>query len=396
MNVLPYVLLASGLVACSEVMALYEWQDQDSQGNARILLRAFSVATEQGNDTDETAGGLARLHLQNKYKSGIGYELNIYQTLMDKSLAGSQSNALSGGVERSGYFEWSLSDTEYAHLAIDQMSFYVRGEQYNIGIGRQAINLAATFFFMPNDFFAPFSAQTFYRIYKPGVDSLSVEWSPGELDSVSFFTVAGYTKSDKTDSGWSEGVDSRRNSYLLRYLNNYAGFEWGLIAGKVRRERIIGGSLTGELFGWLGVRVEGHQAEEIDYPANRFNMLSIGLEHRWQNSLMLQIEQFYNGSGVITPSTYDFAKPYPARRYQALGLSYELTPLLNGQISIIRNQIDGSLLYNLNGIYSLSDESELSFSLSMPGHISHDDDYSEQREFSRYPDTISLEIRSYY
>lgn len=382
------------LLATQTTAAFYSWQDKQSQADVRLLLRGFAIASHQERD-QEALGGLARLIADSRYQQNWAFEFNAYQTYIDKSLLSEQGSLGTVlDVERSGALEWSLSDDKYAHFAIDRLNARWSSGRVDISVGRQAINLATTFFFSPNDFFAPFAAQAFYRIYKPGVDAVRSEISISELSGLSLIAVQGYQQQAGSDSAWSDAPESSRNSYLARYVTNVAGFEWGIVAGKVRRTRIQGGSISGELFGWLGIRAEGHQLQELDN--NKANSrYNIGIEHRWQNSLMLQLEQYYHGPGTTEVTAYDFSQAYPARRYQALGLSYEFSPLLSGQLSILRNQIDASKLYTVNAIYSLTNESELAVSLSVPDG-KQPVETSINSEFGAYPKVLNIEIRAYF
>lgn len=390
------ILLLIVLPVSGQVLALYEWTDEASQGDARLLLRAFVVASQHGGDDEQAAGALARIIVQSTYGSKLSYEFNAYQTYFDNSLVGQQSKlGTTLDVERSAALQWSLSDTEYAQLAIDRANIRFSGEQYNLTLGRQAINLATTFFFSPNDFFAPFSAQTFYRVYKPGVDAIRAELAIGELSTLTLIDVLGYTQQTDSDSGWSNDPDSRRNSWLVRYVTNLAGFEWGLITGKVKREQILGASASGDLFDWLGIRIEGHQAEDRDNQTASYTNYSIGLEHRWENSLTLQFEQYYHGRGAMQVDLYDLRQAYPARRYQALGLNYEFSPLLTGQFSLIRNQIDSSRIYSMNTVYSVTNESDLSIGLSIPDGKQADGKMIRS-EFGNYPNVLNVELRAYF
>lgn len=385
------------------VTAFYSWDEEQSRGDARLLLRGFGIASQkpanpaQTQKRDENAlGGLARIIAESNYQQNWHFEVNAYQTYISESLLSEQGSLGTVlDVERSGALEWSLSDDEYAHLAIDRLNARWSTDNFDMTIGRQPINLASTFFFSPNDFFAPFAAQAFYRVYKPGVDAIRSELSISELSTLSLIAVQGYQQQVNSAAGWSDEPESSRNSYLVRYVTNMAGFEWGLLAGKVRRTRIQGGSLSGELFGWLGLRAEGHQLEELDNNQSNLSEYSLGLEHRWQNSLMIQLEQYYHGSGATEVVAYEFGQAYLARRYQALGLSYEFTPLLSGQFSILRNQVDSSRLYTMNAIYSLTNESELSVSLSIPDG-KPPDGMIINSEFGAYPKLLNIEIRAYF
>ena len=383
--------------------ALYSWDEAQSRGDARLLLRGFALASRKPSkpavdqERDKQAlGGLARIMADSRYQQGWHVEFNAYQTYMSRSLVAEQGSLGTVlDVERSGLLEWSLSDTEYAQLAVDRLNAHWSAGRFDIRLGRQAINLASTFFFTPNDFFAPFASQAFYRVYKPGVDAIRSEIAVGDLGSLSVIAVQGYRQDSSTDSGWSDDAETSRNSYLTRYIANAMGFEWNLMAGKVRRTRVQGGAISGELFGWLGLRAEGHRLEEIDKPGPSLSKYSIGLEHRWENSFMLQIEQYYHGPGAVDVNEYVLDQAYPARRYQAMGMSFEFTPLMLGQLSVVHNQIDSSRLYNLNAVYSLSNESELSIDLSLPEGQTPAGSVIRS-EFGAYPRILNIEIRAYF
>ena len=104
-------------------------------------------------------------------------------------------------VERSSALEWSLSESNYIHTAIDRLNIHWIKDRVDIIAGRQPINLATTFYFTPNDFFAPFAAQTFYRVYKPGVDALRTEVRLGELSQLSLICALGYSPEKGSANG---------------------------------------------------------------------------------------------------------------------------------------------------------------------------------------------------
>lgn len=390
------------LLQTQPAASFFTWQGEQAKGDARLLLRGFAIASQKPSNPssyqkrdDEALGGLARVIVETSYQHNWSFEFNAYQTYIDESLVSASNLGTVKDVERSAALERSLSNDKYAYLAVDRLSARWSAGLTDIRVGRQPINLGAMFFFSPNDFFAPFEAQAFYRVYKPGVDAVRAEMSLGELDTFSLISVLGYEQQDGTDSGWSDSPDSSRNSYLAHYITNKRGFEWGFIVGNVRRTRIVGGSISGELFDWLGIRGEGHRQRQLDSNQYGQSKFTIGFDHRWQNSLMLQLELFYHGPGATEVAQYDLNLAYPARRYQALGLSYEFTPLLSGELSVLRNQVDGSRLYTLYTIYSLSNESELEMSLSIPDGQQPDGDTTHS-EFGNYSRVFNIEVRAYF
>lgn len=403
------VILMISLIAWQgQALAFYESQGEQVSTDARGLIRGLASTYRYSDDSTPYPGrtpsgmaGIARLMADGAIGEPWGFEFNAYQTYIPRALLATQGSAgLPLSVERSAVLEWSFSDSNYTHLAIDRLALRWSNHGLDLTIGRQAINLATTFYFTPNDFFAPFSAQTFYRVYKPGVDGLRAEISLGKFSQLSLMSVLGYKPTPDSDTGWSDHPDSQRASHLLRWSNVYGNVEGILILGRVINKNILGGALQGELFEWLGIRLEGHHARSQADGVEDYDQLSLGLEHRWENSLELRLEWFYNGLGANSVSRYQAvqdteAGQYLARRYSALGGRYQITSLLIGEAVIISNLTDHSHLVSLNTIFSLSDESEMATSLNIPyGNAPASGEIKS--EFGAYPASINLEFRSYF
>ena len=389
-------------------LAFYEWQSDDRSFDLRALVRGFGIVYENPENqffyedkSDAGAAAIARLIMHARAGQHLGLEVNAYQTYIPASMSSLQnSQGTPLDVERSAALEWSFSDDDYVHLAIDRLNISWSYNRLDLIAGRQPINLATTFYFTPNDFFAPFSAQAFYRVYKPGVDAVRAEVRLGNLSQLSLISVLGYEPDPDSDTGWSNEPVSHRTSYVGRISTTFRDFEWALLGGVVREADVIGGSLQGELFQWLGVRAEGHVADPDD--SKRNSELSLGIEHRWENSLNLRLEHFYHGNGADSVSDYDITPTaaqdesiYLGRYYTALGIGYEFTPLVNAEMLAIANLIDHSYLLSLNAIYSLSDEAELAINLGVP--IGKKPEGNEiKSEFGLYPYSANIEVRCYF
>jgi len=390
--------------------AFYELSVESSSVDLRGVVRGFGTAYQNpDNDffyeerSDAGVAGIARLIMQSKAGQHLSFDVNAYQAYIPSSLVSTQAGLGTPlDVERSAALEWSFSNDKYVRLAIDRLNARYSHNRLDLIVGRQPINLATTFYFTPNDFFAPFAAQVFYRVYRAGVDAIRAEVRLGDLSQLSLITVLGYKSDPASDTGWSDEPHSDRTSYLGRISTVFHDFEWALLAGVVRENNIIGGSLQGELFQWLGVRAEGHVADP-DYPQqNSYSELSFGVEHRWESSLDIRLEQFYHGSGASSISDY-FTKytaaqgenSYLGRNYTALGIGYEFTPLLNAEMLAIANLTDHSYQLLFNTIYSLSDEAELVVNLGVP--IGDEPEGTEiKSEFGLSPYRANIEVRIYF
>ena len=390
--------------------AFYEFQAEEGSLDLRGLIRGFCTAYENPENNrfyedkrEAGAAGIVRLLTQARAGRNLGFEFNAYQTYIPTSLVSRQAG--SGApldVERSAALEWSFSEDKYIHLAIDRLNIRLSHNRLDLILGRQPVNLATTFYFTPNDFFATFAAQSFYRVYKPGVDAVRAEWRLGDLSQLSLISVLGYKRDSDSSTGWSDGPEGDRASHVGRVSAVFRDFEWALLGGIVREATIIGGSLQGELFQWLGVRAEGHLADPDDSKQDSYAELSLGVEHHYENSLDLRLEQFYHGSGAgdisgysATPTATQARSVYLGRNYTAFGVGYEFTPLLNAEMLAIANWTDHSYLLSFNAIYSISDESELAVNLGMP--IGKDPEGAEiKSEFGLYPYSVNIEIRTYF
>lgn len=401
---MKWIALLALMLFPQSVGAFYSWQSEDDSGETRGLFRLYGSAYENRTSTvakkrDAGLAMIARLLVDGKLGSHLGFEANLYQTYIPKTLFSGSYVQLE--VERSAQLERSFSNDDYIHLAFDRLNLNWSQGRLDFRVGRQPVNLATTFYFTPNDFFAPFAAQTFYRVYKPGVDAARAEIMLGDLSQLSLISVLGYGQDYSSQTGWSNGADYSRTSTVARLTTVVYDFEWAALAGQVRNINIVGGSIQGELFKWLGIRAEGHVAIPEDSSTDRYNNLTIGLEHRWENSLEARVELFYNGCGANKVAGYSTktlstcGSSYPADRYVAVGLSYELTPLLFGQTLLISNLVDQSRLISFNATYSLSDESELVFNINLPDG-EKPAGATVKSEFGGYPVSVNLETRIYF
>ncbi len=401
----PMVLFLFLLAYAQPASAFYMWQDQQSMVELRGFVRGLGVTLSnpdnqllynRKNIFGVTSSVRVMLDASHDF---ISFEAHAEQAYVPLKLqTGGAHFAVPVGVERSDLLDWSF-DSKQSHLILDRLNLQFSTDRMDIKVGRQPVNLAVTGYFTPNDFFAPFAAQTFFRSYKPGVDAIRTDIQLAELSQLTLIAVMGYRSSLLSDSGWSNRPDHTRNAYLARSSTVMADFELALLAGSVKKDMVLGGDFQGELFDWLGVRGEGH----IRWPNARLlartTEFAVALEHRWENSLTMRLEQFYHGSGATSETAYTLTASnrgfYMARHYSAAGASYEVTPLLTADVTTIYNWVDQSALVALYASYSLSNESELAIS----GTLSTGKKPQAaviQSEFGLYADSISAEYRAYF
>ncbi len=407
LSLFTVILMAFSLPAA----AFYEMRGGEGYVELRGMIRGIGYGRiYPDNDiffkdlSECDLGGIMRLIMLGRLGDILTMELNAYQTYFAEDIVvGSLTMGVPLDVERSSALEWSFSDRRYVHVALDRLNLRWSKDRLDLILGRQPINLATTFYFSPNDFFAPFAAQAFYRVYKPGVDAIRAEVRLGDLSQLSLIGVLGYDRDPDSDTGWSKGHAAGRSSYIGRISTVFNNLECSLIAGTVSDRDVLGGSLQGDLFRWLGIRAEGNIGYPDDAGDAHHTEISVGLEHRWENSLDVRLEYFYHGSGLGEDYQYMAlgAGPkvesltYLGRNYTALGAGYEFGPLLNGQMALITNLDDGSSICSFNVAYSLSNESELALNLGIPLG-DEPEGYRIRSEFGLSPWSINAEVRYYF
>lgn len=276
-------------------------------------------------------------------------------------MASSLTEQMGKEVERSSALTWEQHDSSASRAALgaDVMNLQYRGTALDVNLGRQPVSLATTFYFVPNDLFAPFAAHSFFRTYRPGVDGLRADLRLAPLSQLTVLAVLAYAPDSDSANGWSRGPEWSRTALLAGYNREWRGFGWSLLGGTFSDRTLVGGGLQGELFDWLGVRAEGHYALEERSGAGEGGRFAVGIEHRHADNFDWQLEYYYNGycNGAAT---------YQDRYYAALGMGYQFTPLLTGGLVALADLSDGSQLLSANLLYSLSDEAELALTVVLP------------------------------
>jgi len=404
-QIISFLLLS--LFVDKQVIAFYEWNNENSFIEFRGLIRASANVLKFENDSplyeDEKISGFAnysRLLIDGGINDNWSIEGNVLLSHISKDLyVGGSTSGSAVFTDRSSLLEKTFDSNDFLHLEIDRLAVRWINDSLTLTFGRQAINLATTYFFTPNDFFSPFSAQTFYRVYKSGVDAIHFQYGIGDFTELSYMTVFGYSNDTNTDTGWSDTPESTRISHIIKWSDVINDFEASIVLGNVVNSNVIGGSLQGEVFDWLGIRIEGNYTHSYDN-VDSYEQVSFGLEHKWESSYELRAEVFYNGNGVDLVSDYveilnTNEAQYLARYYSAIGGVYDITALLIGQITLVSNLVDKSHLLSLNTIYSVSENSELSIVVSLPyGKKTVATDLKS--EFGAYPKAINIEFRIYF
>ena len=331
-------------------------------------------------DGDDALGvAVGRVTLDADVGKHVSFELNGFIDLSrapGAALGGAFASAgATDSVYRTRYLSTAFWDNGGVRgtLGVDRAATSVVAGPVKIDLGRMPINYSVTGAFAANDFYAPFSATSVNRLYKPGVDALRLSFAAGALASVDVVGVLGYD---------ADGVPTwGRSSVLSRAGLVAGGFEWGLLGGKVAERWVVGGSAQGDA-GPIGLRAEFHVGfPDADGDGRRGEDLPVyvraaggpNLAFTWHNA-SINVDYQLISDGAKGPSAYlgRAAELYPdtvpflARHYVAPAIGMDIVPILRTAGYAIVNANDGSGLAGASLLYNVADESDFILGLFVP------------------------------
>jgi len=332
------------------------------------------------------------LHMRATRHHVSGYPLNEYHS--------SDLFRYSRG-EGSWLDEQEGDDTTRAGYELDRAVYRHRFKYLTLGIGRQAIDWGSGRLWQPLNVFGAFAPTDLDTDFKPGIDALTVDYYPSAFSTVTgAYVLSPKENSDIKDSG---------ALYYRRQIGDVS--ELSLLAGSVIGNRVGGGSFESSL-GGMGWRVEGlyYSLEENDEKAF---FLIAGIDYQFDNGTIIAAEWYDNSRGATRESELGSMADDPLVVYglqqqlsrQVLGVTLErdLTPLLHGGYTMLTSSLEDnngkrkvSMLHQLNLSYSVSNESDLLFSLLYGNGKGLNATDEPQSEFGYLPLSLSLRLRFYF
>jgi hypothetical protein len=334
---------------------------------------------------------------------------------------------------------WHDTGDVTATLTLDRGNVKVALPRVDVTLGRQAITFGKTYFWNPLDVFLAFDPRQFDRDYKPGVDAARVDVALGAFSGVNLVAAAGRTL---TVLGTAAGGDEPLaatwfgSAVMGRAFTTVRGWDLSLQGGKIYGGYHVGGAAVGEI-GPLEVRLEAADLVAADSPrllagllprgvpfpsASPFGAFAsalgrerlvedsvtavVGTGHRFENTLTLEAEYFFNGAGDSdnrVASLLRFASgdllDLSEHLVGAL-VSYEILPILTAQLAAIVAADDPSIQIQPTLTWSAADEVEVLAgaivsrggrpSEPFPGGL------RLRSEFGTFPDFYFVEVKLYF
>ena len=402
-----------------------------------------------GNDADGLSLTRLRLRAAGGLSPDLAWEAHLVQDLAFSSSVARVSQPGYVAPEARPYrlgrarTAWAEDDDLEAALGIDRLQVHLTWGACDLTLGRQAINFSQAWFFNPLDIFLPFDPAAIERDYKPGVDALRADITLGDFSALSLVAAPGRElyfcpRLTGTQVRARDWVEERWWGAALigRLRTTVSGWDLAFMGGKVAGGTLAGLGLAGEGLG-LGMHAEASAIRAIherrlvfthpacpqapwcaDLVEDHLSVV-LGLTRRFEGGVYLNLEYFHNGAGaegknLSTALARQLAGQALAlsRRLVGLQITWEVHPLVNANLVLIRSLSDVSTLVNPGGTISLADEVELTCGALLargkrPGPFQpvtfRQARYPGQMrlpllesEFGAAPDTFYLELTCYF
>jgi hypothetical protein len=241
--------------------------------------------------------------------------------------------------------DWTLAQGAHAQWRhrLDRLDLALPAGRLEARVGRQAISWATTLLLTPADPFAPFDPSDPFREYRSGVDAIRLQYFPspfGQLDLV---------------ARPERGLDGRTVTAAARGRVTVASWDLSAWAGVVHGEAAAAAGVTGTGAG-AALRLEAEVRRDAAGAA--VVRSAVGADRRWSvlgRDLYVVLEYQHDGFGAAGPGALAsvlLSAPYRRGEMQVLGrdvaageLTYQLHPLLSGELLALWDLRDGSALF---------------------------------------------------
>ena len=390
-----------------------------------LLIDNYNFRPYFGNkSTDQTSQNILRLIAAGRPTQQLDYEVHGLQSYTYHSSRRETATLYFGtsGTDTryralDASWDWYKTSKSSASMWLDRFNLKATLAKVDIIAGRQPITFGKAYFWNPLDNFLPFDPRQFDRDYKAGVDGLRIDFPFGSFTGFNLIGVAGreldysgrYIDHGTLNASWYG------SALLARTFTTLQGWDLAIQGGKIYGGYQLGGGLVGEI-GPVETRAEAayfwaRDSESLPSPLegdlveDSFTGV-VGFGHRFENSLTVEIEYFYNGAGDSNDLDASFVRfasgntLQMSRNLTGFLISYEIEPIITGQFTAIYSWDDPSAQIQPILNWSVSDNTELILGASINlGDRPRKDSSGEVKlrsEFGTFPDFYFMEFKVYF
>jgi len=341
-----------------------------------------------------------RLIAEGVYKNHIEYDVQFLSVNSHSNRTLSAANTANiyriKSLREYTINETSDNETSLWYQELDRASIKVEYENYRFSAGRQPISWGTGRFWQPLDVFGAFNATELDRDYKPGIDLLTVDYFLNDFSSLSLVYVF---------SPWNtnEVYDSQAMFYQRQFgLSSNFSF----LLGNIQDNKTIGTAVETDWHG-AGLRFEASVFETPEFDSLKTFWIT-GLDYQFSNDIFFSLEYYYHSAGTNDSENVEAVmdrklylsglQKHISRHLLGLTLQKNVTPLLNMNYFLLAANMDNkiSMLHQITGILSVSNESDLWLTLLLGTGEGINDQDAMQSEFGHIPVGASIKFRMYF
>ena len=297
--------------------------------------------------------------------------------------------------------ESDINGSTYMGYEIDRAVYKHRFGQTGIRLGRQPIDWGTGRFWQPLNVFGAFAPTDLDTDFKPGIDALTFDWYPSAFSSLTSVYALAPRASDT--------IDNSGALYYLRKVGEQSGLS--LLAASVIGNDAFGAAFESEWAG-MGWRIEGahYKLEQTD---ENSTFWIAGIDYQFGNGTLMAAEWHNNSRGATTGAMLAAAQTdqlviyglqqHLSRRLLGIAVDKDITPLLRGGYTLLISALEDtdshmatSVLHQFNLTYSVSNESDLLFSMLFANGRGLGPTGALQSEFGHLPASITMRLRFYF
>jgi hypothetical protein len=363
-----------------------------------------------GIETPETKTALYNtFRLKYFYDSGVKITFNAAYNFSPRWQQ-SQSdilefNSISYNSYRVSDINSSLFDNHHGfaiYQNIDRAFAKYEAKNCDIYFGRQAIAWGSAKVINPTDIILPFRFDELDKEERTGVDAVRIRFAKGRSNELDFGIVAG------KDFIANNGALFARNKFSLLDTDVsflLINFSQNLLAG-MDISRAIGGAGF-----WLesAYTFAGYFNDYSKFKENNYFRFTTGLDYNFSSKIYGFIEYHFSDAGKTNTKEYlsNFSAPAFAKgnvflmgkQYLIPNISYQISPLLNANMSSIINLADNSYFFSPSFEYSLSQNTYISLGAFLgigKGLEASSSETIFNSEFGSYPNLYFCSLRKYF
>lgn len=245
-----------------------------------------------------------------------------------------------------------LEENSYLiHSVIDRANLRITEGKWQSVIGKQRINWGKSYVWNPNDLFNAYSFFDFDYEERRGTDAVLVKYNLGSLSSVEL----------------ASNVDSTFGATIIatNYRVNLKEYDFQFLVGKYKTDIAIGTGWAGQIG---GTGFKGELTYFQPYEENNTSSTFVGdvsFDYYFPNTLNLRLEIIGNTNPMENSGIQFLTEPVSAKGLinnyisSFVSVGYDITPLVQANLSSIWNIDDGSVFFNPTVNISLNENTDL-------------------------------------